>query len=631
MGGFHLGIDFGTSSTAAVLADPDGRRAPLLLEPSAVCLDSAPHLTAGHDAVCAGRAHPDRFEPYPKRAVDAGSVLLGGVECPVRNLFAAMLSHVATDARRVAGRPMSGVALACPASWERRRQMLLERAAAQVGLAGTLLVPEPVATALYADESGLLAVPDHGTVLVCDVGAGSLDAALVRRDGHTFTVVAARALPEVGGLALDAAIAGHLAGRAARRDAALLEAARTARETLSTEDRTHVLVPWHAAELSRVEFECLARPLLTRAMAAVTAVVAEADVTLSAVVLSGGVGRTPLVAATVEQTLGLSPVVLSGPVVAEGALLADPGLTRPRRRPAATPPPAPDTEPEPEPEPAPDPAKVRSVDRPNSLEPEPERDLSGVRSIDRPNPPAPSPREAESVDRPNSAGASPSEASPSEANPSEARSVDRPNATGAAPEPGVESEQAADAVVVGAEGVPVVRPAAPVDDVPPAVAVLVRCVRRAMHVAPAPAAGEPIVEEPAAEEAFETIAVSPAPRFPAPTLTLADVSRDQQVQQRKKVKKALTTAALTLAASVVAGAAGVVVALQLTGAMPERPLQVGECVAQDEGGTSRVDCGAGGAFQITRQLSWSEPCPDAAQPFVIQGQARFCLAPAQKS
>ena len=42
MGGYHLGIDFGTARTAAVLARPDGRREQLLLEPSAVCLDNAP-------------------------------------------------------------------------------------------------------------------------------------------------------------------------------------------------------------------------------------------------------------------------------------------------------------------------------------------------------------------------------------------------------------------------------------------------------------------------------------------------------------------------------------------------------------------------------------------------------------
>ncbi|GGM67965.1 Hsp70 family protein [Dactylosporangium sucinum] len=573
MGGYHLGIDFGTSSTAAVLAGPDGRRAPLLVEPSAVCLDSAPHLTAGHDAVCAGRAHPDRFEPYPKRAVDAGSVLLGGVECPVRNLFAAMLSHVATDARRVAGRPMSGVALACPASWERRRQALLERAAGQVGLAGTLLVPEPVATALYADEAGLLAVPDQGTLLVCDVGAGSFDAALVRRDGHSFTVLAARALPEVGGLALDAAVAGHIgsqyAGRTPPRAAALLEPARLARETLSTAERTLVPVPWHApgAELTRAEFECLARPLLSRAMAAVTAVVAEADVTLSAVVLSGGVARTPLVAATVERALGLSPVVLSGPVVAEGALLADPGLTRPRRPAVPAPPPEPEVSHPQEPE------------GPHPHEPEP---------------PEPGPRRQP-------------ETGPEPAEP-----------VAAAPEP-----------APGPEPVPLVRPAAPVGDGPavvePAASAPARYVRRAVRVGSVPVVDEAGVEEPS----FETIAVSPAPRFPAPAVTLADVSRAQKVHQHKKVRKALTAAGITLAASVVAGAAGVLVALQLTGALPERPLQVGECVAQDADGASRVDCGAGGAFQITRQLSWSEPCPDAAQPFVIQGQARFCLAPAR--
>ena len=53
--GYALGIDFGTSNTAAVLGWPDGRTTPLLFDgapllPSAVYLDGSGGLLVGADA-----------------------------------------------------------------------------------------------------------------------------------------------------------------------------------------------------------------------------------------------------------------------------------------------------------------------------------------------------------------------------------------------------------------------------------------------------------------------------------------------------------------------------------------------------------------------------------------------------
>jgi molecular chaperone DnaK (HSP70) len=63
--GYRLGVDFGTSNTAAVVSGPDGRIRPLLFDgfpllASAVCLDSAGQLLVGRDALHAARAYPDR-------------------------------------------------------------------------------------------------------------------------------------------------------------------------------------------------------------------------------------------------------------------------------------------------------------------------------------------------------------------------------------------------------------------------------------------------------------------------------------------------------------------------------------------------------------------------------------------
>ncbi|UWP86327.1 Hsp70 family protein [Dactylosporangium fulvum] len=616
MGGYHLGIDVGTSRTAAVLAGPDGRRAPLLLEPSAVCLDSAPHLAVGRDAIEAGLTHPDRFEPYPKRAVGQGSVLLGGVECPVRNLFAATLSHVAADAHRVAGMPMSTVTIACPAGWARPRQTMLERAAAQVGLHRARLVPEPVAAALFAEEAGLLPVPEGGAVLVCDAGAGAFDAAVVRRTGPSFTITAARSVPDAGGLALDTAIAGHLAAAAANRpvarwmpDRALLDAARAAREELSTAAVARIPVPWDPSgtTLSRQDFERIARPLLDRATAVVAAVTAEAGHPVTGVVMTGGVSRTPLVAQLVEALLGLPPVRLEGPVVAEGALLADPSLPRRPAAAAAEPAPAEAAEPqETTPEPvAAVPERVVTTRQPVATVPEPE-----PAEVPRPEP--------------------------------------EPRFVPMTPEPAVAGGAAVIPVPPGAEpgiAVPLRPPASHPAAVRPKAGALSRVRRKLTRTGGTErqdAHGH--AEAPRGEAPpLSTVAVSPSPLFPTPSVTLADHSAPPKTSRRKagsrpggpgaprrhrRTGRRLVTAGLTLAACLLAAGGGVFVALEVTDAVPEQGFRVGDCVAQDADRATRVDCDAGNAFQITERLTPADRCPDAGQPFVVQGPALFCLAPA---
>src|SRR5690349_19832779 len=121
-GGFRLGVDLGTSNTAAVLAHPDGRVAPLLFDgapllPSCVCATDDGDLVVGFDAVHAAAGRPASFEPYPKRRIDDDTVLLGDIEVPVADMLAAVLRRVADEAARVAGTAVGSVTLTHPAGW----------------------------------------------------------------------------------------------------------------------------------------------------------------------------------------------------------------------------------------------------------------------------------------------------------------------------------------------------------------------------------------------------------------------------------------------------------------------------------------------------------------------------------
>ncbi|WP_327001730.1 Hsp70 family protein [Dactylosporangium sp. NBC_01737] len=174
-----LGVDFGTSTTVAVLAGPDGRPRPLLFDgaellPSAVCADEDGNLLVGRDAVHAARAYPGGYEPHPKRSVDDGTLLLGGREFPVVDVFAAVLRPVAAEAGRVAGGPVPGAVLTCPAGWGARRQAVLVGAAEAAGLPGPRVLAEPVAATIAtggnADQSVRLWSGDGGRNTVTITG-----------------------------------------------------------------------------------------------------------------------------------------------------------------------------------------------------------------------------------------------------------------------------------------------------------------------------------------------------------------------------------------------------------------------------------------------------------------------------
>ncbi|MEH1124361.1 Hsp70 family protein [Micromonospora sp. CPCC 206061] len=352
MGGdaYRVGVDFGTSNTAAVLAFPDGRVRPLLFDgspllPSAVHADPEAGLLVGRDATHAARTRPDCFEPHPKRCVDDGTVLLGGESVTVGDLITAVLKRVAAEATRVAGGPVSEAVLTCPAAWGPRRQQVLRSAAAPV-FGDVTLVAEPVAAATWFAAVAGRRVPAGSSLMVYDLGAGTFDASVVRHGPDGFEVLATRGLPDAGGLDVDAAIVEAFGDTYGARDGevwkrlveprepadrrasrTLWDDVRAGKELLSRAAHTTVHVPLFEDEapLGREQLDRLAEPVLERTVAASRAVLDDAGVApedLAGLFLVGGSSRLPLAAALLHQRLGVAPTVVEQPelVVAEGSL-----------------------------------------------------------------------------------------------------------------------------------------------------------------------------------------------------------------------------------------------------------------------------------------------------------------------
>jgi molecular chaperone DnaK (HSP70) len=345
----RLAIDLGTCNTVAVVArDGTAPRAlvfdgsPML--PSATFLDSAGAIHVGRDAERLMVDDPARYEPFPKRRIDDGAVLLADREIPVVDLFAAVLRRVAAEAA-LAGVPAAGGAvLTCPVRWGSGRRAVLRRAAEVAGFGAVHVIDEPVAAAWYCSSVLGQRIGPGRSLAVFDFGGGTLDVTVVRNGPEGLAVSGTGGLDDLGGADIDAALVTHLAraggpawhrlvtprGPADLRDRQLLwTEVRAAKEMLSRATVAPVRVPGHerSTHLTREELDHVARPLVDHAVEETARVLHRCGVRpgdLDAVLLVGGSSRLPLVASRLHTRLGVGPVVPEQPElpVAYGALAA---------------------------------------------------------------------------------------------------------------------------------------------------------------------------------------------------------------------------------------------------------------------------------------------------------------------
>lgn len=364
--GALVAVDLGTSSTCVAVGVP-GEAPRVVLVDGAPLMSSAVHaertgLVVGAEAERRAAIDPARHEPHPKRRVDEGSLLLGTAVVPVVDALAAVLSRAVGEARAVlGGQPVATLVLTHPADWGGVRTGLLRRAAAGLA-ADVLLVPEPVAAAVLHGRD----LPAGGVLAVLDVGAGTTDVSVLRREGASFRVLGTAGDPGSGGADVDEALLVHLGARLAppararwdavlagrdlaeRRAArALRSEVRAAKESLSRHSFTDVALPAGLpdAHVSRAELEVvIARQvdevvaLLARALRAAGAL-DPAGRSRAPVFLVGGSSRVPLVGRTVHRVLGVVPVATDQPetVVARGAVLHARALAAARPAPPALP------------------------------------------------------------------------------------------------------------------------------------------------------------------------------------------------------------------------------------------------------------------------------------------------------
>ncbi|MBW0104536.1 Hsp70 family protein [Pseudonocardia sp. KRD-291] len=355
--GYLLGIDVGTTRTAAAISRSESPGTPEMITlgdhsvdvPSVVFLSGDGSVLVGEAAERRGVGEPDRVaREFKRRLGDPTPVSLGGRPFTAQELSVLLVRHVVDLVVRREGAPPDRIAVTHPASWGAHKKELLGSALAAAGLTVTFLA-EPQAAALrYA---GAERVEPGSTIAVYDLGGGTFDAAVVRKDavpgvGVGFTLLGRpEGVEFLGGVDFDQVVFDHVRAAVPEAFAGLDESdpqvwaavARLrrdcceAKEALSAD--TEVTIPvWLggtqlSVRLHRGEFEDLIRPALEETVAALRRAVGSAGLEpagLSSVLLVGGSSRIPLVAQMVSEQLGRPVSVDADPknAIAQGAALA---------------------------------------------------------------------------------------------------------------------------------------------------------------------------------------------------------------------------------------------------------------------------------------------------------------------
>ncbi|WP_157748228.1 Hsp70 family protein [Micromonospora echinaurantiaca] len=336
-----------SSSAIAATVSWQSVRVPVLIDgrlvmPPGVVIGPAGQVYVGLETAAV------RPLPADHRVVDNPTDLLGKPTQPADaadpldavGLLATMLRHIAHYAAHHVSEPITELTVTIPASWGPRRRGQLAEAATRSGLPSPTLVTAPAALASYAQTLGLTA-PEASCLLVCQADrhppaltvlqtvadgyrelatqqielAHDLDDLMTRRVVQTATA---------DNDPLRAAISQPGDAEADGRDA-LLEAVRTARHLLATQDRAPVLLPAprQPAVITRDDVSIAAQPLLDQVPKAVGELLDTADVDkqhLAGVVLRSAHGLPGLADRLAAATGTVPTLIDQSHALADGAL-----------------------------------------------------------------------------------------------------------------------------------------------------------------------------------------------------------------------------------------------------------------------------------------------------------------------
>lgn len=341
-----LGIDFGTTNTAAAYFDRSGKLCVVKtgeksnILPSVVWFRSANKTLIGalartqiiddprHTVFEAKRFLARRYQSefVGKYRHRFAYEIVEGTDgyCAVQiyehlisltEVASCVIRQILAFANHAAGEPFTECVLTVPTHATFRQREAMRHAARRAGLSVRAIVNEPTAAALY--YANLLS--PQQTVLVFDLGGGTFDATLISVTNRIVRVLATGGDAFLGGANFDGTIVEHLVdsfqqktGVDLRENKVVMQrlafAAESAKISLSRVEETRVRIPCVTQmegvfvdldeELTRAMLEEWTRPLIERAMGAVDELLQKAGTTpaqVDEIVLVGGQTRMPAI------------------------------------------------------------------------------------------------------------------------------------------------------------------------------------------------------------------------------------------------------------------------------------------------------------------------------------------------
>ncbi len=336
---YRLGVDLGTTFTAAAVSDGSG---PTMLGlgnralqiPSVLYLTDDGDFVVGEGAERRGSVDPGRVvREFKRRLGDHVPLLVGGSPFSAEILTARLLEWVVAASTERMGEAPSGLVVTHPANWGPFKMEVFAQVMALADVHDARLVPEPVAAAAQYASRARVEVGDK--LAIYDLGGGTFDVCVVEKTDDGFTVLGTpEGAEHLGGTDLDHALFTQVMAGLRDRTGELnpddpavttgLSRLRRdcveAKEALSTDTATVVPVSLPGltttVRVTRSEFEALVRPPLEVTIAAMrrglrSASLDPAEVT--AIVLIGGSSRIPLVGEMLQREFGLQPALDTHP------------------------------------------------------------------------------------------------------------------------------------------------------------------------------------------------------------------------------------------------------------------------------------------------------------------------------
>ena len=330
-----IGIDLGTSNSAAsvmeggrptVIPSAEGTSVGGKSFPSYVAFTKDGQLLVGEPARRQAVTNPDGTIKNVKRKMGSSEKVTAlGKEYTPQQISAFILQKIKKDAESYLGETVEKAVITVPAYFNDNQRQATKDAGAIAGLDVVRIINEPTAAAL---AYGLDKSDTEQTIMVFDLGGGTLDVTIMDFSDGVFQVLSTSGDTQLGGSDMDEALTRYVIGEFQKETGIDLskdnmafwrvrEACEKAKIELSTTMQTEINLPFISSDASgpkhliqtitRAKLEELVEPIVSRCRQSMEQAMSDAHLNpdkIDKIILVGGPTRMPIVQNFVESVVG---------------------------------------------------------------------------------------------------------------------------------------------------------------------------------------------------------------------------------------------------------------------------------------------------------------------------------------